>query len=407
MVDPRKKKSENNLRKIVASKNGECLFDNYSGSNKKFSFRCEKGHVFTTYSYRIVNCDYWCKFCKEEERKKNNFETLRKLAVDRGGKLNSTKINLIKNKYEFVCSLGHLFKLRAIDAINGQWCNNCSKYIKERICRIIIEYICVTTLNSATPSWLKTKTGTQLHLDGYCPQKKIGFEYNGKQHYSFVPMYHKDETQLEKQKKRDKEKYKLCKKYGVTLVIIPEYTARNNKSIQNHVSKACKQAGLNLPSNSEMLEIDFSRAYISKDLNRIKQAETVLKKLKGKLICYQGGVCQVECLVCGNRWHIKYTTLIKEISWCRKCSGNHKKDLNYLHVLAKSKNGTCLADEYVNIITKVRWRCSVEGHPSWLATPNSIQQGRWCPECARITKSNNAKKQWANGKLGRYCNKGT
>jgi hypothetical protein len=60
-----------------------------------------------------------------------------------------------------------------------------------------------------------------------------------------------------------------------------------------------------------------------------------------------------------------------------------RKTIETMRAWAEEKNGTCLSDTYKNPTTKLTWRCS-EGH-EWHATPNSIQQGSWCPKCAGNT----------------------
>ena len=48
--------------------------------------------------------------------------------------------------------------------------------------------------------------------------------------------------------------------------------------------------------------------------------------------------------------------------------------------IAKERGGRCLSDTYVNAHTLLFWECR-HGH-RWRATPNKVQQGRWCPVCA-------------------------
>ena len=48
--------------------------------------------------------------------------------------------------------------------------------------------------------------------------------------------------------------------------------------------------------------------------------------------------------------------------------------------LASSRGGVCLSDNYVNIKTKLEWRC-LNKH-TWKATPDNILRGKWCPKCA-------------------------
>ena len=49
--------------------------------------------------------------------------------------------------------------------------------------------------------------------------------------------------------------------------------------------------------------------------------------------------------------------------------------------LAKSRGGACLSDNFVDVITKLRWRCN-EGH-EWNAIPHSVLRGSWCEICAK------------------------
>ena len=42
--------------------------------------------------------------------------------------------------------------------------------------------------------------------------------------------------------------------------------------------------------------------------------------------------------------------------------------------------GLCVSKTYANVMTKLRWECA-KGY-RWSMTPNNVQQGQWCPECA-------------------------
>lgn len=58
--------------------------------------------------------------------------------------------------------------------------------------------------------------------------------------------------------------------------------------------------------------------------------------------------------------------------------------------IAETRGGEVLFDKWPGAKSKVRWRCNCGCE--WLATPNYIQNGTWCPECSsglseRICKS--------------------
>ncbi len=48
--------------------------------------------------------------------------------------------------------------------------------------------------------------------------------------------------------------------------------------------------------------------------------------------------------------------------------------------LARSRGGQCLSTKFVDIKTKLKWKCTFEHE--WEATPRLLKAGHWCPECA-------------------------
>jgi len=82
----------------------------------------------------------------------------------------------------------------------------------------------------------------------------------------------------------------------------------------------------------------------------------------------------------GDKWEAKAND-IQQGGWCPICSSNGPNDLQWLQDLATKHGGKCLSTEYKNNETKYLWKCSKEGH-QWEARAGNIQQGRWCPYCA-------------------------
>lgn len=83
----------------------------------------------------------------------------------------------------------------------------------------------------------------------------------------------------------------------------------------------------------------------------------------------------------GHKW-MAIPDAIKSGAWCPRCVGKLPKSemMAELHKVAASRGGSCLAKDYVNNSTKVRWRCS-EGH-EWDASPRDVKSRTWCPQCA-------------------------
>jgi hypothetical protein len=63
-----------------------------------------------------------------------------------------------------------------------------------------------------------------MQLDVYIPQLKLGFEYQGEQHYSYHFLY--GDPQL--QQRRDAEKKAKCVEVGITLIEIPYWWDRKS-----------------------------------------------------------------------------------------------------------------------------------------------------------------------------------
>ena len=75
-------------------------------------------------------------------KSKYNLASVKQLALSRGGKfLSSVDKLLVKESYQWECSIGHQFTKRLEDVDRGGWCRDCSTGLYERICRAHFESI--------------------------------------------------------------------------------------------------------------------------------------------------------------------------------------------------------------------------------------------------------------------------
>ena len=81
---------------------------------------------------------------------------------------------------------------------------------------------------------ISRKTGFPVQFDIFLVQKKIAFEYNGKQHYEDIPSSF---APLELLKERDSEKEKLCNQFGIKLIVIPYWWDNNLVSLKKTVQE--------------------------------------------------------------------------------------------------------------------------------------------------------------------------
>lgn len=122
-------------------------------------------------------------------------------------------VNFSKNKEKVeVESTGYKFNLDGRNLTDGE----------ELCCKIFEEYLGRRVLTDFRPNFMKNpKTKRNLELDLYDPLTKIAIEYNGIQHYQESKHFNVTSEKLMKQKERDLMKIELCKKEGVTLIIVP------------------------------------------------------------------------------------------------------------------------------------------------------------------------------------------
>ncbi|MDM5332136.1 hypothetical protein QUF56_02635 [Ureibacillus composti] len=93
----------------------------------------------------------------------------------------------------------------------------------------------------------------------------------------------------------------------------------------------------------------------------------------------------------GHIWEAPFSR-IKSGAWCRSCyikkqgeNPNTSITIEDLKELAKSREGLCLSDKYINSKHNYQWKCK-EGH-TWEAPYSRIKSGGWCPECNVITRA--------------------
>jgi hypothetical protein len=84
----------------------------------------------------------------------------------------------------------------------------------------------------------------------------------------------------------------------------------------------------------------------------------------------------------GHQWWAQPFHIKVSGSWCPYCAGKAMHTINDMHKLARKNNGRCLSVKYVNSNTKLKWECE-KGH-LWMAKPNKILAGQWCPVCRYV-----------------------
>jgi hypothetical protein len=112
----------------------------------------------------------------------------------------------------------------------------------ETECRRVLQSVFGRPFNKIRPNFLSnpvTDGGYNLEIDCYDHDLRLGIEYHGKQHYEYVPYFHKNKEAFYNQKYRDELKKRMCKDNGIVLIEVP-YTVKEYE-IEDFLIKQLKK----------------------------------------------------------------------------------------------------------------------------------------------------------------------
>ena len=100
----------------------------------------------------------------------------------------------------------------------------------ETICKQILEEIFERPFSKCRPHFLYNPvTKENLEIDLYNEDINLAVEYNGRQHYEYIPYFHQNSREkFHTQRYRDEMKKTLCKEKNLPLIIVP-YTIPNHR----------------------------------------------------------------------------------------------------------------------------------------------------------------------------------
>ena len=318
--------------------------------------------------------------------KKLTIQEMRKIASTRKGKCLSKEYVNNRTNLLWECKKGHTWEANPDHIKRGAWCLICSQNVSERICRQYFEIIFKKEFPKARPSWLRSPKGIPMELDGFCEKIGLAFEYQGQQHYS-QGYFYKTKGDINLRRKYDLIKKRLCKKNGVQLIQMPYKI--DYEEMPTYIKKEAKKRKIQFPRITLYINHKYFDIYPE---DKLKEMQKLAKKNDGKCLSKQyinsESKLKWQCKE-GHIWTAN-SEHIKQGRWCPFCAGKIKLTIEEMQKLAKIRGGKCLSKKYVNIKTKLNWKCK-QGH-IWKSTPLCVKNlHAWCPSCA-MTKVINMKR---------------
>ena len=212
------------------------------GNRCYITLNCEKHGSFKCTPYYHLISEYGCPKCGLENtinpRKLNTEEFIKKANKIHGDTYKYDEVNYVdcNTKIKIICEKHGTFKQTPSKHLCGQGCPKCGmKYNKNEL--KILKILLTEFENVEYQKHLNKiiNEENKYILDFYLPDYKIAIEYHGKQHFEPVSIFGGEEG-CEITKKRDKEKYELCKKNGINI----KYITFENILIENYLDKVYK-----------------------------------------------------------------------------------------------------------------------------------------------------------------------
>ncbi len=295
-------------------------------------------------------------------------QQMENIAIQHGGQCLSKKYRNAHQKLKWECRLGHEWLATYANVSRGSWCPFCAVSYSEEISRFILESL-------FEKKFKKNRTALcGLELDGYNSNLNIAFEYQGRQHYEFIPYWHKTRSNFDRQKRRDIAKQELCRIKNISCIIIPYTTNNLEYFIVNELDKIGHQLSP---------KIDYSKFKPLK-AQIMDRLLVIAKQKNGKCLSktYLGIHSKItwQCEK-GHEWSATSASILHSNTWCPRCAGVAPLSLSDMQEIAKRRGGKCLSKKYSNNRTKLKWKCA-EGH-EWESVPLSVRRGHWCPVCGK------------------------
>jgi hypothetical protein len=124
------------MKNLALRHNGECLSPNYLGSNTKLKWRCENGHIFESSPSNLKQHNLWCPYCSGM---RHTIQEMKDVAKSKNGECLSNEYLGSDKKLLWRCEFGHEWEAAPQNILNNKtWCPNCAGNIKLTLPEVIL-----------------------------------------------------------------------------------------------------------------------------------------------------------------------------------------------------------------------------------------------------------------------------
>ena len=379
------------LRKHAVERGGALLSRRYVDEDTALRYRCARGHRFEQRPADSIKGS-WCAQCSRfrvaEKRKAPARARLYRIVAERGGTVQSEYVNS-QTPMRFRCSGGHEWETTPNVIFRGAWCQAC------RRAELILHPERRAPL--AREVWLDVKRRLERIV------AKQGGEI-------LPPGFTRFLSPIElrcarghtwKTNPRGIQEGVWCRRCREESLMAAfreraerwrgECLSESCRSGRDILQWRCAQGHRFQKSGNVVLHGSWCprcRNMTPGDLERMKQ-----------IALERGGECLSERYLgaatklrwrCGNghSWSA-VPGMITKGHWCPRCRyqlsySRARLSLEMMRETAAERGGKCLSDAYNGNKVRLRWRCA-RGH-TWMAHPNRIRQGSWCPVCSHSSR---------------------
>jgi hypothetical protein len=259
------------------------------------------------------------------------------------------------SKLEWSCNLCNKIWEALVSNVRfkNSGCPSCSQSQSEDVCRVVLDTMYSPhKFISVRPAFLLYENGRNLEIDCYNEALKLAVEFNGIQHYHYVPhMHNNDEKNFETQKLRDAFKKERLDVENIKFVVVPYLVMRKGishvkKFIYDNTFEHVKSTVPNVSVDTEYLEsneIDITEARKERLEFQINRFTEVITSDGYRYLNKPAnlGLREEIFIVCPQRHHFptsidNYLHRGRRCPYC--CHSKKRYTVDYIEELVKHNN---------------------------------------------------------------------